>query len=139
MALEPGEKQTLEDTMLTKLLTTAIVSGLIATAVAPVTAYARDGAGLPFARMHNPDGSTVTSRGRRDGARVETHRNKHGKVVKRVPHRKPIVRKGKRRSVPWASSYDRHTGTSITAIGNGNGTRTVITFGFGGFGIHISR
>ena len=53
--------------MLTKLLTTAIVSGLIATAVAPVTAYARDGAGLPFARMHNPDGSTVTSRGRRDG------------------------------------------------------------------------
>ncbi|QDY99958.1 hypothetical protein FQ775_05980 [Nitratireductor mangrovi] len=127
--------------MFTKLITTALVSGILATSVLPATvAHARDGGGMvPFARLHNPDGSTVTSRGGPKESRIETHRNKGGKVVKRIPHRKPMKIRGKRRSVPWASSYDRRTGTSITSIGNGNGTRTVITIGIGGFGISISR
>lgn len=105
--------------MFRKIITTALVSTVLATGVVPA-AFAMGGEGAPFVTMHNPDGSSVTVRGNRDGSRTVTERK--GKKVK--------VRKVRRHSTPWA----RNETTGVTSIGIAPRVHVIV----GPFGIGFS-
>jgi hypothetical protein len=117
--------------MFARMLSTAIVSGLLlagplqtvsfAHGDAPIDAYSQ-----PFASAHNKDGSSVTSRGNRDGSRTITNRDARGKVIKqqRVGGKKP-ARKPKAQELPSASSTDPNTGVTTEVHRNRDGSRTV--------------
>lgn len=101
----------------TKTLALALIAGSVFAGSMATPSFARD------------------SDAPRPGAHACHHANcKH---VKKVRVKKG--RKARKRSRPWAQSYDPATGRRITSIGNGDGTRTVIGTGagFGPFGIQI--
>ncbi len=131
--------------MFKKTLTTAIVSGILLTGAMGGSSLAMDGGGGHFdwAQSQDRKGTTVTSRSNGDGTRTVTTRDRNGKVLKKKVVGKKKGKKAKkvvrRKSRPWASAYDPATGTRTTSVGNGDGTRTVITFGPFGIGIGISR
>lgn len=145
--------------MFTKTLATALVSGLLLTGAMGGNSFAGmggdgggnggngagigDGGNFSWASVRNPDGTTVTSRRNSDGSRTVLTKDRTGKVIdKKVVGKKAAkkaAKKAKPRSRPWASAYDPNTRTRTTSIGNGDGTRTVITFGPFGIGIGISR
>lgn len=92
--------------MFKKIIAAAIMSAALAVTV-QTSAQAGGGGGEggrsndgPYATLHNPDGSTVTSRGLRNGDRRVTTRNARGNVVKQ--------RRIKKRSRSWA--YNHTTG-----------------------------
>jgi hypothetical protein len=140
--------------MFTKTLATALVSGLLLTGAMGGQSFANmgggggaggvgDGGQVGWAAARNPDGTQVTSRSNGDGTRTVTTRDRNGKIVKREVVGQKEGKKAKkvvrRKSRPWASAYDPATGTRTTAIGNGDGSRTVIILGPFGIGIGISR
>ncbi len=108
--------------MFRKIITTALVSTVLATGFA-TTASAMGGDGPPpFITMHNPDGSSVTVRGHRDGSRT---------VKTRRPGKKVKVRRVPRRGTSWAHN---HT-TGVTSIGVAPGVHVIVgpfgvSFGF---------
>ncbi|MEX0343735.1 MAG: hypothetical protein AB3N20_02355 [Rhizobiaceae bacterium] len=105
---------------MTKSIALAVVSGGILAATISTPALARDGGGPEFRPNCHTAGCPHVK-----------------KKIKKV--RKARVKKGRKKSRPWAQSYDRRTGRTITSIGNGDGSRTVIGVGagFGPFGIQI--
>lgn len=122
--------------MLAKALSTALVSGLLLTGAFQTASHAEgEGDGgpgyegsvnQPFARVHNPDGSTVSVRGNPDGSRTITQRNRHGKVINRqhIERQKPN-KKQKARALPSASATDPDTGVTTSVQGNPDGSRTI--------------
>ena len=134
--------------MFTKTLATAIVSGLLLTGAMGGSSFAMgggggDGGNFDWAASHNPNGTTITSRSNGDGTRTVTTTDRNGKVIKqRVVGKKKgkkVKKVVRRKSRPWASAYDPDTRTRTTAIGNDDGSRTVITIGPFGIGIGFSR
>lgn len=131
--------------MFTKTLATALVSGLLLTGAMGGQSFANMGGDGNYgsATALNPNGTTMTSRSNGDGTRTVTHRDRTGKIIKQKVVGKKKGKKAKkvvrRKSRPWASAYDPHTRTRTTAIGNDDGSRTVITVGPFGIGIGISR
>ncbi|MEX0956619.1 MAG: hypothetical protein WDZ83_15590 [Rhizobiaceae bacterium] len=138
--------------MFTKTLATALVSGLLLTGAMGSQSFANmggggngngDGGQAGWASSRNPDGTQITSRSNGDGTRTVTTRDRNGKIIKQKVVGKKKGKKAKkvvrRKSRPWASAYDPNTGTRTTAIGNGDGSRTVIILGPFGIGIGISR
>ena len=150
--------------MLVKSLAAAILSGLVLATAMPTATLARDGVswnrdmgpvhvkkakpakkqrkpGQPSASARNPEtGHVTTSVRNRDGSRTVTVTDDRGRVISREVVDKPNPAPRPRpRSRPWASAYDPETGTRTTAIGNGDGSRTVITISPFGFSIGISR
>lgn len=111
---------------LTKSFALALIAGTLLAGTAS-TANARDGGG--------PERSYGCH---------SAHCQHVNKAAKMKKVRKAKVKKQRKvrnaRSRPWASSYDPETGRRVTAIGNGDGTRTVIRTGIGVglFGIQIS-
>lgn len=138
--------------MFAKTLATALVSGLLLTGAMGGQSFANmgggdggngDGGHLGWASSNNRDGTMVTSRSNGDGTRTVTTRDRNGKIIKQKVVGKKKGKKARkvvrRKSRPWASAYDPATGTRTTAIGNRDGSRTVIMFGPFGIGIGISR
>ena len=134
--------------MITKTLTSALICGALLAGAMQSQAFAMgggggDGAGFDWARVQNPNGTTVTARSNGDGTRTVTTRDRNGKVIKQKVVGKKTGKKAKkvvrRKSRPWASAYDPDTGTRTTAIGNDDGSRTVIRFSPFGISIGISR
>lgn len=109
----------------TKTLALALVTGSLLAGTMAAPSYARDGNGPPrHVREHN----------------CEVHCPRAKKLKKDRNVNKKNARKARRaRERSWASSYDPETGRRITAIDNGDRTRTVIGIGagFGPFGIQI--
>ncbi len=97
-------------------LTLALVAGSLLAGTMATPSFARDGGGPGIQQNCHTAGCP------------------HVKKVKKVRKKK-----ARRKSRPWASSFDRDTGRRITSVGNGDGTRTVIGIGagFGPFGIQI--
>ncbi|WP_350333224.1 hypothetical protein [Coralliovum pocilloporae] len=128
--------------MFASALKTTLALTVLATSLAVIPAHAGDGGGRggdrggahwtdDFVTVHNADGSSRTIRRTRTGGREIIKRNKRGNVVDR--------RNVNRSNRPWASSYDPETGTRVTAIGNDDGSRTVITISpFGLIGVGVS-
>ena len=107
----------------TKTLALALVAGSLLAGIATTPSFARDGGGSDRPRAH-----------------ACHHANcKHVNRIKKVAKKKVAKKARKGRGVSWASSYDPDTGRRITAIDNGDRTRTVIGIGagFGPFGIQI--
>ena len=135
--------------MFTKTLATAIVSGLLLTGAMSASSFAMGcgggggGGGESWASSDHAHGTRITSRSNGDGTRTVTTRDRNGQIIKQQVVGKKKGKKAKkvvrRKSRPWASAYDPATGTRITSMGNGDGSRTVITFGPFGIGIGISR
>ena len=111
----------------TKTLALAIVSGGILAATLSTPSLAMGGGG------GGGEGPGVRPNCHAVGC---PHLKKKFKKVRKA-RKKKARRKG--RSRPWASSFDPNTGRRITAIGNGDGSRTVIGIGagFGPLGIQI--
>ena len=86
-------------------------------------------------------GVTVSVQQNRDGSRTVTETDRNGNVIRQRVEPKPVkkVKAPRKPGRAWASAYDPATGTRITSMSNGNGTRTVISFGPFGIGIGISR
>lgn len=86
-------------------------------------------------------GVTVSVQQNRDGSRTVTETDRNGNVIRQRVEPKPVKKANAPRKPgrAWASAYDPATGTRITSMSNGNGTRTVISFGPFGIGIGISR
>ena len=97
--------------MFKKIIAATIMSAALAVTVQTSVQASEGGGGehganSPYATLHNPDGSTVTSRGLRNGDRKVVKRNANGKIVKQ--------RRIKKRSRSWA--YNHTTGVGSVEL-----------------------
>ena len=152
--------------MFAKALTTALVSATLLTGAFQTSAFAsgcgggEGGGAASITHIHKKlpsasatdrrTGVTTTSRGNVDGSRTITVTDRDGRVLRteRVEGKKKAEKKAdkkkdkkvaKKPGRSWASAYDRDTGTRTTSIGNGDGTRTVISIGPFGLSVGLSR
>ncbi len=90
--------------MIKKIIAASIISTFMTSGLATVALAGGEGGASderPFITMKNPDGSTITSRGR--GAHKITRRNKRGKVIK--------VRRRPKKGRSWAYNHTRRVGS----------------------------